>query len=824
MRSLTHALCLSTSLLTMIGAASAPAFAQDAAPTAGSGVSNAEAFGDIVVIARRREEAAQEVPLAITALSGNALDQKGVQAVEQLRDVAPGVNIGAQKRDEAQFYIRGQGPGVINAGQRNFSSVATYFAEVPIPVAGPGTFFDLQSVQVLKGPQGTLFGRNTTGGAVLFEPNRPSDNFEGLARVNVGNYDRYGFEGVVNVPFGNDLGGVRVAGQVERRDGFTKNILSGQKLDGRAFESMRVSVLLRPAPGLENLLIADYSNRDASGSSAILRGINPDAQISPNVIPAALQPIFDENFGPGTKIPMYLGQSGTLVPIACTSASLPGCPPGGAFGAFAAAFQGGGFGFAPTPAVLGVLQQQQQLGIRKVAYEGLNYNRAQNFGITNKTTWEVTDNITLKNIIAYRGQRTDEGNDYDGTVLPLIAQFNEYTQDWQFGQDQFTEEFQVQGSIADRFRYILGYYHEKSKPAFDPKISSNTFGSLTTRAVTNTDTSDALFAHGEFDVTDTIQVSGGYRRTWDKRKASLSQFSTPTGECVLVDPQTITEDNPIGTIRCPINYKAKFSASTYDGTVQWKPIDGVLLYAAYRRGFKSGGFNLPAPTPDLESFQPEKVDDYEIGIKADWDVGFPLRTNLSLFYDKFKDVQVTVPIAIATTGIASVARNLGKQTNKGVEFETVVVPIEGLTLSGFVSYLDAASDITLPFTPAIKGRQAVYQPKWKYNISGRYAYPLSDGGEIALQADFSHQSGTNSPDFAAPPPLNRFPGYDMLNARLEWNKVAGSKFDLAAFVTNLTNEKYITGGYPLYSQIGFDSVIYGDPRMYGLSLTYRWGD
>ncbi|WP_380874826.1 hypothetical protein ACFB49_01570 [Sphingomonas sp. DBB INV C78] len=821
MRSLTHVLCLSASLLAM--SVGAPAMAQESSEPAAS---SSEGFGDIVVIARRREEAAQDVPLAITALSGDALDQKGVQSVDQLRDVAPGVNIGAQKRDEAQFYIRGQGPGVINAGQRNFSSVATYFAEVPIPVAGPGVFYDLQSVQVLKGPQGTLFGRNTTGGAVLFEPNRPSDDFEGMMRASVGNYDMRGFEGMVNVPFGNDLGGIRVSGQMERRDGFTKNVISGQKLDGRAFESVRVSILLRPAEGLENLLIGDYSNRDASGSSAILRGINPNAAISPNAIQGTgLDPFFPD-------VPLYLGQGAARVPIACLSfAAAPGCPATDPNSPFPPAFQltgiaaaSGGFGFTSDAVLNGLLAQQQQLGIRKIAYAGRNYNRALNYGITNKTTWEVSDTITLKNIIAFRGQRTDEGNDYDGTVLPLIAQFNVHTQDWQFGQDQFTEEFQIQGSLGDTFRYILGYYHEKSKPAFDPAIPSGTFGSFNTRIVTNTDTSDALFAHGEFDITSTLQLSGGFRYTWDKRKASLAQVNTASGACVLVDPQTITPTNPGGTVRCPIEYDAKFSEPTYDATLQWKPNEDILIYGAYRRGFKSGGFNLPAPRPDLQSFDPEFVDDFEVGLKADWDIGVPLRTNLAVFYDKYKDQQITVPIAIATTGIASVAQNVGKATNKGFEFETTIIPVEGLTLSGWVSYLDASSDITLPGTPAIKGRQAVYQPKWKYSLSGRYAYPMADGGEIALQMDFSHQDKTNSPDFAAPAPLNTFPGFELLNARVEWNKVGGSNFDVAAFATNLTNEKYITGGYPLYSQIGFDSVIYGEPRMYGMSLTYHWGN
>lgn len=814
MRGLTHACHLSASLIAI--ALAAPASAQEDAGRPAAGAE--QGFNDIVVIARRREEAAQDVPLAITALSGATLDRKGVQSVEQLRDVAPGVNIGAQKRDEAQFYIRGQGPGVINAGQRNFSSVATYFAEVPIPIAGPGVFFDLQSVQVLKGPQGTLFGRNTTGGAVLFEPNRPSDEFEGYGRVSVGNYNRYGVEGVANVPFDNDLGGVRVAGQLERRDGFTRNVVSGQKLDGRAYETMRVSILLKPTTGLENLLIGDYLNRDQSGSSAVLRALNPNAAISPNALNnTPLDPFFP-------NIPLYLGNGTSRVPISCLGApGAPGCPATDPTSPFPAAFQlagiaaaSGGFGFFPDATLNGIFQQQQALGIRKVAYAGRNYIRAQSFGVTNKTTWEVSDNLTFKNIIAWRGQRTDEGNDYDGTNLPLIAQFNIHTQDWQFGQDQFTEEFQIQGSFAERFRYILGYYHEKSKPAFYPGIPSNSFGNRNVRHVTNTDTSDAVFAHGEFDITDTIQISGGFRRTWDKRKASLSFTNPDTGACTQVNPQT-------GLVTCPISYSAKFRANTYDGTVQWKPTDGILLYAAYRRGFKSGGFNLPAPTVDLQSFQPETVDNHEVGLKADWDVGFPLRTNIAVFYDKFKNVQVTVPVAVAGTGIASVARNVGRQTNKGFEFETSMIPVEGLTLSGWVSYLDSASDITLPLTPAIKGRQSVYQPKWKYSVTGRYAYPLNNGGELAIQADYSYQAKTNSPDFAAPPPLDTFPGFGILNGRLEYNGIGGGKIDAAAFITNITNKKYIVGGYPLYSQIGFDSVIYGEPRMYGMSLTIHWG-
>ena len=149
--------------------------------------------------ARRREESLQDVPVAITALSTADLENKMLRQVDDLKNFVPGLHVQGLKRDDSTIYIRGQGPGSQVTGQRNFSSIATYFAEVPTTIAGPGVFFDLTNVQVLKGPQGTLFGRNTTGGAVLFEPAAPTWDNEGYAQVQFGNYSMKQFNGVLNV-------------------------------------------------------------------------------------------------------------------------------------------------------------------------------------------------------------------------------------------------------------------------------------------------------------------------------------------------------------------------------------------------------------------------------------------------------------------------------------------------------------------------------------------------------------------------------------------------------------------------------------------------
>ncbi len=166
--------------------------------------------------ARRREESLQDVPVAITALSTADLENKMLRQVDDLKNFVPGLHVQGLKRDDSTIYIRGQGPGSQVTGQRNFSSIATYFAEVPTTIAGPGVFFDLTNVQVLKGPQGTLFGRNTTGGAVLFEPAAPTWDNEGYAQVQFGNYSMKQFNGVLNVAPVPDKVAIRSPGSGSR--------------------------------------------------------------------------------------------------------------------------------------------------------------------------------------------------------------------------------------------------------------------------------------------------------------------------------------------------------------------------------------------------------------------------------------------------------------------------------------------------------------------------------------------------------------------------------------------------------------------------------
>jgi iron complex outermembrane receptor protein len=805
----------------------APALAQNAPDTAGPAavaqdaapVAQDNAFGDIVVIARRREEASQDVPMAITAISGEQLENKGVRSVEDLRNLAPGVNIGGQRRDEAQFYIRGQGPGVITTGQRNFTSVATYFAEVPATLAGAGQLFDLESVQVLKGPQGTLFGRNTTGGAVLFEPHRPTATTEGYAKATYGNYNQKEFEGMVNVGTADGSFAVRLAGVVSRRDGFTHSVISGQDLDERSYEGARLSVLIRPASGIENLTIVDYRAKDGSGGSAILTAINPNAPLG--AVPQGSAGVAAFGGVPvGTVLPIRVGG---VVSVACLSAALPGCPTGpfgNAIAAYAAAYNGGNMasannsGFflvAPTTTLNATVAAQQALGIRSNQAPLPLRSKALDYGFTNKTTVDVTDNLTLKNIIAFRVTRKNEAADYDGTALNILDNRYVTDQEWGTGTEQFTEEFQIQGQLPKaNLTYILGAYHEHAEPGFLQEVPGLTLGTLSVRRFNNRDVSDAVFGHLEWNPIPFVGLSGGVRKTWDERMASLAQYNA-AGACTQTDPQT-------GLIQCPITYNTKFDALTYDATVNVRPMDGVLLYGSYRHGYKSGGFNLPSPV-GFETFNPEQVNSFEVGLKADWDIGVPLRTNLALFHDDYDNMQVQQSVLVGSVVTSIVLSNV-KAVNQGAEFEATIIPVHGLNLSGFVSYLDSHSKVDVPGT-IIKDRQFQNQPQWKYGLSASFDLPMSDDmGSLNLSANWSWQDKTNTLNVVGLVPTN--PSYGLLGARIEWSDISKSGIDLALFGTNLTDKDYVLGGYPI-SALGMHSSFYGEPRMYGGSLKIHFG-
>jgi iron complex outermembrane receptor protein len=415
-----------------------------------------------------------------------------------------------------------------------------------------------------------------------------------------------------------------------------------------------------------------------------------------------------------------------------------------------------------------------EAGIRKDAFPLVLHDVQRALGVVNTTVWNVNDEVTLKNIFGFRRNRVKEINDFDGTVLPLVAEITPSGLGWNSAIDQYTEEFQIQRK-GNLITWIAGLYYEYSQPGTPQVIEGNDLGMNTLRRVGFRDSSNALFAHMDVDLSDLhsgLSASGGARYTRDQRQASLTLIDN-TGACTPAQGGCSFNDD--------------FGAATWDFSVQQKLKDTALTYIAVRKGYKSGGFNLPFPAPQYATFDPETVTDLEVGLKSDWEVGsMPLRTNLDAYRDWYRHIQLIQGVATPTSGLVCLVTNAADAKIYGFEAELTLIPVQDLQLTAFYSY-----------TRAVYGKNTVY--------------------------DNTNAGGSQFDNVLAPPPINKIPTFTLLNVHLDWNEIMHLPLDLTLFGTNMTDRRYITGGYPIYDSIGFSSSIWGEPRMYGASLRYRFG-
>jgi iron complex outermembrane receptor protein len=347
--------------------ATGPAHAQtapQAEPAQGAQIS------DIIVTAQRREERAQDVPIVISAFSPEKLRELNITEPQKLYGNVPSLVVGTQgqaSRDVQSFSIRGQSTGFLA-----LPSVATYLNEVPLVASislslqgGPGQFVDLENVQVLSGPQGTLFGRNTTGGAVLLSAHKPStDHVEGYIQGAYGNYDLVNIEGALNVPIIQDKLAIRIAGAYYDRIGYTQDIVWDKDRDNQHWYTGRVSILATPTDRLSNNLMVYGSKSRNNGAGYINRGFR---------IPS----LVTGNCGTPQCIAIYNRQT----------------------------------------------EISQQIGPRKTRNDADSYSNIDAWGAINTTDLELTDELKLRNIVSYQKLKSDYGNDNDGTRTPISRTF-----------------------------------------------------------------------------------------------------------------------------------------------------------------------------------------------------------------------------------------------------------------------------------------------------------------------------------------------------------------------------------------------------------------
>ncbi|MDB5725247.1 MAG: hypothetical protein JWQ16_2001 [Novosphingobium sp.] len=828
----------------------APAYAQDTATGADEGAAAGNA-GDIVVTARRSEERLQDVPISITVFNQEQLNNRNVTSGGDLATYTPSLSVNNRfGGDTATFAIR----GFVQEGQTS-PSVAVYFADVVAPRAqggtaggngaGPGAFFDLQNVQVLKGPQGTLFGRNTTGGAILLVPQKPTSSLEGYVEGSLGSYDLRRIQGAINVPL-SDTFRVRLGFDRQKRRGYLNNVsgVGPKDLNDIDYWAARLSVVGELTPNLENYTIFSISESKTNGGLAKIDAIT----------------------APGGAIPSR---------DICTNVQIQTF--------FSAA--------CPTN-----IRQAQINATSGNYYDVSNGNpdpflRIRQWQAINTTTWQTSDLVTIKNIASYAEFRQAQSsniygeNPYQsGATLPFyfinLVPAPGYDN---ISQSTFTEELQIQGRTADdKFNYQAGVYYENSQPlGFQKTLSASSIactnvaglqcqdiltaatagaanGSVQESASKYSFRNLGIYAQATFAITDQLSLTGGIRYTSDKvtgvgqsrrYRFSPGAIGAPTGaECA--QPNTVVQGGTLAQVladpsRCTFTLTQQSSRPTWLIDLDYKPTDDVLVYAKYSRGYRQGGINVSSY--GLETWGPEKVDVYEVGAKTSFGGSLRGTFNIAAFYNDFKEQQIAVNTISCVnffnpaicTGVPSVssAQGIGgggASSIKGIEVDASISPFEGFRVDVGYSYIKTritrnpdtsvipvGFSLLQPNSGGIGGPLAL-TPEHKLAATASYTLPLDQSiGRVTLSGTFTYQSDQFG-NASSLPSRQTLPSQHNVNLNLNWYDIAGQPVDLSLFVTNLTKQKFVT--YTTGSSFGPEAVNLNEPRMFGARLKVRLGN
>ncbi len=774
---------------------------------ANAAASSEEAAGNVIIVnARRTEENLAEVPVAVTAFDSEALEARQITSEETLQIATPGLTTKQSiSSNYLNYAIRGQSVGAFSYSP---PAVVTYFNEVPIGGTSASTFFDLSSIQVLKGPQGTLFGRNATGGAVLYQMQLPTSDFEGYVRAGYGNFDNTEIEGAINIPIGEHIA-LRVAGRSHKRDGFQHNLLYDTYANSIDSQVGRISLRLSPGDGrFDNVTV--FQKGDFGGTNGAL--------VLSNVYGAAGAPTTYINPANGAVLPLNT-----------------------AYGAsYGRDGLGAGLGSSTNPRVnsrfngVGDFLVRFNAGQLGGFYDyfanqhngNLAHDADQTF-VSNTTTYKVNDGLTIKNIFGYNRLFSSDFIDIDGGPYEFISisggppsniDGRTYPAEaYVFGTKQWSNELQASGTIG-ALSYIVGGFWSVEKTfsyspiAISPDRGALGFGYIGAYEAMTDDESKALFAQLTYAVNDRLNISGGLRYTWEDVGIVYDQGSPG-------DPKLLAGMQPTS---------AKVSKPSWLVSIDYKLADNLMVYATHRGSWRTGGFNATSAIrfPLGDYFQPETTYDFEIGAKFSGRIGSTLaQINLAIYDQHVKDVQRTIYIATAV-GPAAVAGNVESARVTGFEVDASLELADWLTVGGAFSYTNAR--YTDP--RALFGGQNFFfgpysdTPKYTGNAFFVLSQKVGDAGdEISLRGDVyaqSHWFYSNTDDSASPG--TRLPGYELVNMRAEWKAIRGSDVSMAAFVTNLFKKEYFVGGQSNGPSGGFNAVMPGRPRMYGLEIKVKF--
>ena len=756
--------------------------------------------------ARRQNEDLEKVPVAVTPLSRSALSEQYITDEQELQTAVPGLlTVGSTSTNQLAFSIRGQ---ALDAYSYTSPTVLAYFDEFQTGGVTATTFFDLQSVQVLKGPQGTLFGRNATGGAVLYTSTQPGRELDGYFNYTAGDFNEQKVEGAITLPLG-DWASVRLAAEDEHRDGYEHNTylnVDEGSIDNRNF---RGTLLLTPLDALQTTTTLQYGRQ--GGDSGALKVVHANVNCPPSPSCAAAE----------------------LFP--------PGVPTGGEYPAKLASYNG----------LLNFIAMEGKEPFWDVWNDTDDAHDAQLKEAVSRTTYTVNENLSIKNIAGYNQVVSRDRLDLDGSPFQIAtagATGGPDEEGERYSTEQYSDELQLAGTTPiKRLNYLVGAYYLRDNEGDNVPLNIGC-GSIAFPVTPenpdgcelpggfrynfeNDEESRALFGQVTYEFIHNLRATAGYRETWEDI------------DFRYVDDGSVPEDvHQLTGVPLPPTLREQEPSWTLGLDHQLTP--ETLLYLVQRGGFRVGGFNggsviqTSGGATNIDSYKPEFARDLELGVKYAGHLGqLPVRIDADVYEERVRDAQ-----RVVYYGISALTANAAKTQTDGFELDALMDLTSWLQAGLDYAYTDARyTDGTTHFTQVdaitgtIENISVILGPYGDVarnagSVYLRLVHDLGNAmGQLVVRQDFYSQSSFYYSNLAAsvnvPPngigpldPNTRIGGYTLLNARIEWNNIAGSKFHAAAYVRNMLNRQYEIGGVGFGAAIGVNSVLLGTPRMAGLEV------
>ena len=848
-------LCVVSSLAIVAGMAT-PAFAQET--TAAQNTTAADETGsrntEIVVTAEFREARLQDTPIAITAVNSEMLEARGQTDIAQVAAQAPNVSLRPQPQNGGSgliAFIRG-------VGQTDFNyaldpGVGVYIDDVYIPTLSSSLLelIDLDRVEILRGPQGTLAGKNAIGGAIKLFSAKPTGSGDGSFRLEYGSYDLVQMRGMADIAITDDVA-VRFSGMSRSRDGYVANLDYGLthpnsnvlptnargganadylSMGGESLVAGRIALRWEASDRLEINISGDYTRENSEAIPTVLIAAG-------NSVPAGgSAELFDPfSVNPSTSlsstftpIPWLVGKDGTPVRLDCrfVPAGPYSCDTGGNL-------QGYDPRFVSYSSFLDAKAGNPQAPFKP--YFALPITKFEGYGIHGNITFDLTDDLQLVYIGSYRAYTSKWGQDQDATPIP-VAQL-----DNTLDHHAFSSEVRANFELAEGFLTgTVGGFYLDQKGTYDSRVDLN-YVAPVIDFINGPDptvsTTKAVFGTLTVNPIDGLSLTGGLRYTKDKKTFTYFR-SNPDG---VVPNQGLPLGPNAGT--CSVNgvfsepncilsglngVVGEFEGDRFDWRIvgDYRFSDSLLAYASVSTGFKGGGVNpRPFVADQALPFNPETLTTYEVGFKSDF-LDRRVRINGAAFFNKYEDITLGKQVCPESSLPSPCLRpeNIGSADVKGLELEVGLFPVEGLSIDGSLALLDFK--YTTPVTPAgnlvgtlINGNNITpYTPELTYSFGIQYDHEMS-AGTISGRFDGSFQDDvfTNAENTSWSRVAARFLG----NARLSFT-TADEDWRVSLEVQNLFDKYYFQSvSDTVANALGVVSGVPGLPRTWSLAVERRF--